>query len=115
VKLTTAYLTGGIFSYDGVHPQAIGYALLAREWIKAINANYGTTLPDIDMRPFLEGTSVATTVLAANTVVSEQAAITMVKGYAPNAVTDKLQAHSRVVRRHIADQGKPGPLDPGTP
>ncbi|HVN33421.1 MAG TPA: SGNH/GDSL hydrolase family protein [Thermoanaerobaculaceae bacterium] len=115
VKLTTAYLTGGIFSYDGVHPQAIGYALLAREWIKAINANFGTTLPDIDMRPFLEGTSVATTVLAANTVVSEQAAITMVKGYAPNAVTDKLQAHSRLVRRHIADQGKPGPLDPGMP
>jgi lysophospholipase L1-like esterase len=117
VKLTTSYLTGGIFSYDGVHPQAIGYALLAREWIKAINANYGTTLPDIDLRPFLTGESAAaaTTVLAANTVVSEQAAIAMLKGYVPNAVTDKLQVRSHTVRRHLPDPSTRRPLEPTAP
>jgi hypothetical protein len=117
VKLTTAFLTGGMFSYDGVHPTALGYALVAREWIKAINANYGATLPDVDLRPFLtgEGSGAATTVLAANVIVSEQAAIALVKAYVPNAVTDKLQAHSRVVRRHVPDQGKHGPLEPTVP
>ena len=117
VKLTTSYLTGGIFSYDGVHPQAIGYALLAREWIKAINANYGAELPDIDLRPFLtgEGAAAATSVLAANTVVSEQAAIAMLKGYAPYAVTDKLQAHSRVVRRHLAEPKTHEPVETPAP
>jgi hypothetical protein len=117
VKLTTSYLTGGIFSYDGVHPQGIGYALIAREWIKAINANYGAELPDIDLRPFLtgEGAAAATSVLAANTVVSEEAAIAMVKGYAPYAVIDKLRVGGRVVRRHLPDQRERGPVEPTIP
>jgi len=117
VKLTTSYLTGGIFSYDGVHPQAMGYALLAREWIKAINANYGAALPDIDLRPFLsgEGAAAATTVLAANAVFSEQAAIAMVKAYAPYALTDKLVTGNRVVRRHLPDQRTRGAVEPTVP
>jgi hypothetical protein len=113
VKLTTSFLTGGMFSYDGVHPTALGYALIAREWIKAINANYGATLADIDLRPFLtgEGAAAATTVLAANTVLSEEAIIAMVKGYTPNALTDKLETGGHVVRRHLADHGTRGPAE----
>ena len=30
---------------DGVHPTAIGYALIANQFIAAINANYGATIP----------------------------------------------------------------------
>ena len=117
VELSGAYLTGGVFSYDGVHPQALGYALVARKWIEAINANYGATLPDINLRPFLtgEGATGATMVLAANAVFSEQAAIAMVKAYAPYANTDKLETGHRVVRRHLPDHGTRGPVEPKMP
>jgi hypothetical protein len=39
LTLTSTYVTGGIFSYDGVHPSTIGYTLIADEFVKAINAN----------------------------------------------------------------------------
>ncbi len=37
IELTTSFLTGGIFSYDGVHPSTIGYTIVASEFINAIN------------------------------------------------------------------------------
>jgi lysophospholipase L1-like esterase len=55
VVLTSAFLSGGVFSYDGVHPTDLGYALVANEWIRAINAG-GGTLPEVDLGPVL-GTS----------------------------------------------------------
>jgi hypothetical protein len=38
ITLTTKFVTGGIFSYDGVHPSTIGYTIVADEFIKAMNA-----------------------------------------------------------------------------
>ena len=38
--LTSNLVTGGAFSLDGVHPTARGYALLANEFMKAIDATY---------------------------------------------------------------------------
>ena len=35
VTISAAYLTGGAFSYDGVHPTPIGYALMADDIIKS--------------------------------------------------------------------------------
>jgi len=52
VTLNSAFLTGGVFSYDGVHLTDLGYALLANEWIAVINAS-GGTLPLVDLAPFL--------------------------------------------------------------
>jgi lysophospholipase L1-like esterase len=49
---TSSYLTGGIFSYDGVHPTDLGYAITANEWIRLFNAN-GTALPEVDLLPFV--------------------------------------------------------------
>ncbi len=115
VTLTPAFLTGGIFSYDGVHPQAIGYAIVAREWIRTINAGFGAKLPDINMRPFLTGEGGSTTVMAASTLFSQQAAVAMVKAYAPYALTDKLQPNTRVVRRHLSERSTRGPIAPPTP
>jgi hypothetical protein len=43
IHLTASFLTGGIFSYDGVHPSSIGYTIVADETIKALNAQ-GTTV-----------------------------------------------------------------------
>jgi lysophospholipase L1-like esterase len=52
VTLTASFLTGGLFSYDGVHLTDLGYAVVANEWIGVINAN-GGTLPLVDLGPFL--------------------------------------------------------------
>ncbi|SHG72201.1 SGNH/GDSL hydrolase family protein [Winogradskyella jejuensis] len=40
--LTSDLVTGGAFSLDGVHPTSRGYALIANEMLKAIDAAYGT-------------------------------------------------------------------------
>ncbi len=35
----------GMWSFDAVHPNARGYALLANKWIEAINAHFGSSIP----------------------------------------------------------------------
>jgi hypothetical protein len=55
IVLTNAFLTGGIFSYDGVHPTPLGNAVAANEFIRAINARFGTAIPPVDLIPFLFG------------------------------------------------------------
>ena len=47
--LSSTYVTGGAFSLDGVHPSPRGYALIANEFIKAINAKYGSNLKGVDL------------------------------------------------------------------
>ncbi len=53
ITLTSAYLSGGVFSYDGVHPSATGYAIVADALVQFVNANYGTNLPRVDMAAYL--------------------------------------------------------------
>ena len=53
VTLSAEFLLGGIFSYDGIHPQNIGYALVANELIQFINAEYGDSIPQVDMAEVL--------------------------------------------------------------
>ncbi len=45
VTVTNTWISGGIFSNDGVHLTDLGYTLFANEYIKAINAGYGTEIP----------------------------------------------------------------------
>lgn len=40
--LTSSLVTGSAFSLDGIHPTARGYALLANEFMKAIDVTYGS-------------------------------------------------------------------------
>ncbi len=47
--VTSAFITGGGFSTDGVHPSPRGYALIANEFIKAINTTYGSNLKGVDL------------------------------------------------------------------
>ncbi len=49
ITFTTAYVTGGLFGLDGVHPTSQGYGIIANEFIKAINKNLGASLPLIDV------------------------------------------------------------------
>jgi hypothetical protein len=55
IVLTTDFLTGGIFSYDGVHPTPLGNALAANEFIRAINERFNADVPPVDLIPFLFG------------------------------------------------------------
>tara|TARA_R110002111_G_scaffold92834_3_gene144202 strand:+ start:18551 stop:20029 length:1479 start_codon:yes stop_codon:yes gene_type:complete len=41
-NLTSDFVTGGAFSLDGVHPTSRGYALLANQFLKAIDLKYGS-------------------------------------------------------------------------
>lgn len=49
VRLQPDFSPNGIFSTDGVHPNQRGYAILAEEMLKVIEASFGATLPDIDV------------------------------------------------------------------
>ncbi|MDO7873250.1 SGNH/GDSL hydrolase family protein [Hymenobacter sp. ASUV-10] len=48
VNNTAAFVSGNLFSLDGVHPTPRGYAVIANEMIKAINAKYGAAVPGVD-------------------------------------------------------------------
>jgi hypothetical protein len=45
ITIGTTFVSGGAFSLDGIHLTPLGNALLANEFIKAINATYGSTIP----------------------------------------------------------------------
>ncbi len=48
-KVLTTGPLGGILSLDFIHPTNTGYAFLANEMIRAINAGYGTNYPQVDL------------------------------------------------------------------
>jgi len=58
--LTSDFITGGIFSLDGVHLSDIGYTLFANEYIKAINSGYGTHVPLASVATFMQNNDPAT-------------------------------------------------------
>lgn len=45
---TTAFL-GGLFSIDGIHPTNTGYALLANQFITALNTKFSMTIPQVNI------------------------------------------------------------------
>jgi len=53
IHLTTDFLTGGIFSYDGFHPQNIGQAVVAEGLIEFLNDNLNAGVPMLDMYSIL--------------------------------------------------------------
>lgn len=46
VAVSAAFVSGGFYSLDGLNLTPRGNALLANEFIKAINSNYGSTIPE---------------------------------------------------------------------
>ncbi len=47
VDLSPKYIEGGAFSLDGLHPNSRGYAMIANEFIKAINLNFQSNLQTV--------------------------------------------------------------------
>ena len=45
VSVNSNYISGGLFSLDGIHLTPRGYAIVANEFIKATNAKYGSSIP----------------------------------------------------------------------
>ena len=48
-EYSSDYLTGGVFSLDGVHPTDRGSGLIANEFIKTMNASFGMSVPYVDI------------------------------------------------------------------
>lgn len=47
--LRSTYVTGNTFSLDGIHPGPRGYAFIANLFLEAINAKYGSNIPNVKM------------------------------------------------------------------
>ncbi|MEA2238380.1 MAG: hypothetical protein QOC81_3104 [Thermoanaerobaculia bacterium] len=54
VTLTKSFISGGLFSNDGTHLSDIGYTLFANQYIKTINAAYGTHIPVASLTQFFQ-------------------------------------------------------------
>lgn len=54
IELNASFVTGGIFSLDGVHLTDIGYTLFANEYIEAINEAWNTDIPLASITPFFQ-------------------------------------------------------------
>jgi hypothetical protein len=52
VSLNSNYISGGIFSLDGIHLTHRGYAIVANEFIKAINGKYGSSIPLVNVSQY---------------------------------------------------------------
>ncbi|MBI3006565.1 MAG: hypothetical protein HYY49_14310 [Ignavibacteriales bacterium] len=46
---TTAYVSGGIFTLDGVHPTSQAQGFIANEFVRAINSKWGASIPFVDI------------------------------------------------------------------
>ena len=46
---TSTFVTGGMFSLDGVHPSPRGYAIIANLFTSAINAKFGSNLKNVNV------------------------------------------------------------------
>jgi len=49
VSVSSKFVTGGLFSLDGVHPTPRGQAIIANEFIKAINSKYAASIPTVNI------------------------------------------------------------------
>lgn len=49
IPFFTLYVSGGLFSLDGVHPSSRGQAIIANEFIKVINSKFSASIPLIDV------------------------------------------------------------------
>lgn len=48
ITYKASFIQGGVFSLDGIHLTPAGYALIANEIIKQINAKYTATIPTVN-------------------------------------------------------------------
>jgi len=49
IKMNTRFVTGGVFSLDGIHLNPRGNAVAANYFIDAVNAKYGSSIPQVNI------------------------------------------------------------------
>ncbi len=54
LTFTTSFVTGGLFSLDGVHPSDLGSAIVANEFINTINENFNASIPRVNVVDLME-------------------------------------------------------------
>ena len=52
VANSAVFVSGNLFGLDGVHPTPRGYALVANEFIRNINAYYGSSIPTVNANEY---------------------------------------------------------------
>ncbi|MEI7661143.1 MAG: hypothetical protein WCK34_03045 [Bacteroidota bacterium] len=52
ISMSTTFVTGGMFSTDGIHLNPRGNSVAANFFIQAINSKYGCTIPQADVTKF---------------------------------------------------------------
>jgi len=78
ITFTGGFLSGGVFSYDGVHPTAFGYAYIANLFIAAINAKFGNDIEPVNLYPFVFGTATGASSLAASSSIGAESLVPFV-------------------------------------
>jgi len=53
VHLDGSYLTGGLVSYDAIHPQQLGYAVFTKYLVDFLNDTYGAGITPVDLTGIL--------------------------------------------------------------
>jgi hypothetical protein len=54
---TGDFVTGGLFSLDGVHPNDLAHAILCNLLIDAVNGKWGSTIPHLNLSEYATATS----------------------------------------------------------
>lgn len=54
---TTDFVTGGLFSLDGIHPNDLAHAIVTNALIDAVNARWGATIPHLNVANYATATS----------------------------------------------------------
>lgn len=96
-NINANFITGGFFSLDGFHLTDMGYTLFADEYIRTINANYGTHIPIAPLSQFLVNNGITTSSGAPvfqgmSWEISEEAAQQILM-FAPHVTRHRLVAH----------------------
>jgi hypothetical protein len=52
ILLTSKFISGGLFSLDGIHLTPRGYSIVANQFIQAINNKYGSNIPLADITSY---------------------------------------------------------------
>ena len=60
--LTADYISGGLFSLDGVHPTNIGYAVVANKMIDVLNEKFDTDIQKVNLLNISGNSPVASSV-----------------------------------------------------
>lgn len=50
--VSSAFITGNLYSLDGIHLTPLDYAITANGFIKAINSQYGSSIPIVEVSTF---------------------------------------------------------------